>query len=497
MDFTQIGIIFALFLMLIIGLYAGRKVNGKLENYFVAGRKLAAPVVALALVGQAIDGNSTMANTGLASEFGLWAGAVLPIGLAISLLFLGRFFAKPLHEMKLLTLADFFRQKYDRKIEFIASIILLIGFGFLLAGNLASIALLLEIIFHVQYGTLVIALSLFVLAYIILGGIISDILTDTLQVGFFVVAVALACGFLLFSNSGLGAFASEKGLSLISVTQLLNPAEGALVNWATIVALGLGNILAIDFVTRILSARSPEAAKNGCYLAAGGTMLFALPFSFFAIYAADSGISAVEGIPFFVTFAVQTFPPIINFMLLAAIVSIALSTIDGAMLSMGNIFMRNVLDIKEGSGSEDAMLYYARISILPITAAAMLFALLFPNPGIMLTVAFDVLFASCLVPFVAPFFVKRPSINAALAAIIAGGVVRIVFAVLTPTTFGVENTFFYLENTFITAEMDGLGTIISPMVSLAAFAFVTWRENTKKVTGNRLLSGLQKLFDFS
>ena len=84
MSLIQIGIIFTFLITLIIGLYAGRKVNGKIENYFVAGRKVVAPIVALALIGQAVDGNSTMASTALGSQFGFWSGAVLPIGLAIS-----------------------------------------------------------------------------------------------------------------------------------------------------------------------------------------------------------------------------------------------------------------------------------------------------------------------------------------------------------------------------------------------------------------------------
>ena len=131
-------------------------------------------------------------------------------------------------------------------------------------------------------------------------------------------------------------------------------------------------------------------------------------------------------------------------MIFIAIVGVSLSTIDGAILSMGNILAHNVLNIKEGlkkvssADYEKTYLYFTRLSLVPIAGIGMIFAMLLPSPGILLTVAFDIMFASLLVPFVFAFISKKPDSNAALWAIICGGISRVLFAIFSPTSFGVD-----------------------------------------------------------
>ena len=65
-----------------------------------------------------------------------WDGACLPIGLGLSLILNGIFFAKPLNEMKLLTLPDLFARKFGPATEVLFGILAIISFTALLAGNL-------------------------------------------------------------------------------------------------------------------------------------------------------------------------------------------------------------------------------------------------------------------------------------------------------------------------------------------------------------------------
>ena len=71
-----------------IGLYVARKVGGS-SNFIVAGRGLILPLAAATLMAQAVDTNATLGNTDLTAQFGFWAGASLPIGLALCLLLTG------------------------------------------------------------------------------------------------------------------------------------------------------------------------------------------------------------------------------------------------------------------------------------------------------------------------------------------------------------------------------------------------------------------------
>eukprot|EP01052_Picozoa_sp_SAG31_P027541 SAG31_NODE_2586_length_5430_cov_2.815044_4_plen_111_part_00 len=71
-----------------------------------------------------------------------WDGAALPIGLGLSLLINGCFFARHINrisaEENMITLPDLFAIRFGAAAEILASVVTLISFLFLLAGNLVG-----------------------------------------------------------------------------------------------------------------------------------------------------------------------------------------------------------------------------------------------------------------------------------------------------------------------------------------------------------------------
>lgn len=273
MDLIQISIILSFLVSIVIGLVVGNKIKNNPVNFTVGGRRLSIGLVSLALVAQAVDGNATLGNTSLSFDFGFWAGASLIIGLALSLFILGKFFAGPLNNLKLTTMVDLFERKYGLKVGFIAAIILLLGFGILLAGNIATVGILLQAFFHIKYESAVIISCLVVLLYIIRGGIISDIYADIFQLILMLLGIIGTFLFLFVSYGVVNPFVSDVSTGKFSITQLFSVADGALINWATIIALAFGNLIAIDFGSRIFSAKSASVAKKACYLGGFYTIL--------------------------------------------------------------------------------------------------------------------------------------------------------------------------------------------------------------------------------
>jgi hypothetical protein len=269
-------------LVLFVGLVVSRKVAGDSTNFLVAGRALTLPLVAASLMGQAVDANATLGNTDLASSYGFWAGASLPIGLALCLALTGRFVAAPMNRMGLLTLPDFYKLRYGRGVELASSVILIVSFCILLAGNLVVGGLLFDQFLSTGYTVGVLVVVALVLLYTITGGMFSNAYGAVVQMGItLVAAVALlvwaATTFGLSSPDGYGAF---------DLGQLSRTEEGAAVNWATLVALGIGDIVAIDFMQRIFSAKDVRTAQRACYLGAAGTLAVGIPFTLVALTAA-------------------------------------------------------------------------------------------------------------------------------------------------------------------------------------------------------------------
>ena len=68
------------------------------------------------------------------------------------------------------------------------------------------------------------------------------------------------------------------GMGPLDLGQMTDPAQGATINWATLIALGIGDIVAIDFMQRIFAAKSPETARRACFGAATGVVAICVPF---------------------------------------------------------------------------------------------------------------------------------------------------------------------------------------------------------------------------
>ena len=168
------SILVFLFLMLGVGVYASKKIKGDSVNYIVAGRGLLLPLATATLMAQAVDSNGTLGNTDLTAKFGFWAGASLPLGIALCLFLTGLFFAKPLNRMNLITFPDFYRRKYGRVTEFVASLIMVMSFSFLLAGNLVAGGFLFETFLGTSYTAGVVLITLIAFIYTITGGLLQS-----------------------------------------------------------------------------------------------------------------------------------------------------------------------------------------------------------------------------------------------------------------------------------------------------------------------------------
>jgi SSS family solute:Na+ symporter len=263
-----LGVGVFVFIVVLIGLSVARKVDGDSTNFLVAGRSLALPLTAAGLMGQAVDTNATLGNTDLSAAGGFWAGASLPIGLAICLVITGLFFAKRMNSMKLLTIGDFYGRRYGRGVEVAASIMMIFSFCILLAGNLVAGGFLFERFLGTSYAFGVLLIVGVVLVYTATGGMYSDAYTAFAQM---VITVIATVALLVWVAVTYGITIPD-GMGPLDLGQLTSSEQGAMFNWATLLALGIGDIVAIDFMQRIFAARSPQVAQRACFVGAFGVL---------------------------------------------------------------------------------------------------------------------------------------------------------------------------------------------------------------------------------
>jgi Na+/proline symporter len=437
---------------LAIGLYTYTQVQGSSRRYTVCGKSMPFLVVGTALAAQAIDGNATLGNASLTVSNGFWAGLAIPVGLAASLFIVGRFLAAPLNAMNLLTLPEFFYRRYGKATELLTSLLTVVCFIVLVAGNLAAVAWILTVVSGLSYGTALAIATTVILAYTVAGGLYAAIWTDFFQIHIAILGFVAAAIFLI-ATRGFGNIMAAVPAESLSLAQLTSASSGAFSNWAAILSLAFGNAMALDFMERVFSARTPRTAQRGCYYAGGWTLIIGLCASLIGLAAIGTNAgSAADPRMILPSFASGHLPYWIAVLVFVGVLGASMSTANGAMLVIAVVLARNVYQRWSARAVTDShMLLLSRVLAVPTAAAAAWIAYLRPEPGILLVIAFDIVFAGCVVPLFFGVYWQRATSAGAIAAILAGTGARIVAHYVTPPAWA------------------GLDTLLPPLVSAAAF----------------------------
>ncbi|MGV0850520.1 sodium:solute symporter family protein [Mycolicibacterium phlei] len=465
-----LGVAVSIALVVLVGFYVSKRIEGDSKNFLVGGRLLPFWLVGGALMGSAVDTNATLGNTDLTYEFGFWAGASLPLGLALCLTITGIFFAKPMNRMGLTSFPDYYRLRFGRQVEVSSSVLLAVGFCMLVAGNLVAGGFLFNYFLGMPYWLGVVLIAAIAVAYTGTGGLIADAYTAIIQMSLILVGAAGLLVWMLTTKP----FEIAEGTGPFAMGQLSDPAQGAVINWATLVALGIGDIVAIDFMQRVFSAKSPGSARRACFVAAAGTTAIGVPFALVALAAHSLMPEELDGPVLFVLLSHYA-PTILTVVVLSGLVGASMSTANGAILAISNVCVRNLGGIRRvhEPGQRDPLLRATRIAMVPMTLFSIAFAIYVKQTGILLTLAFDLLLACLVVPFIGGLIWRRGTTAAAMAAIGVGLVVRLVLFVLTPTIYGVDNTILYIPNTLVTAAFDGWPTFIAFAASIVTYVIVS------------------------
>ncbi len=456
-----------LFFVLGVGMYYLVQSSGK--RYIICGKSLPFFLVGTMLLAQSLDANATMGNAAGVYAGGFWAGFQFPFGLALCLMVCGLFYAKPLNRMNLLTLPDFYFRRFNWFTEIIVGLLMCFSFAILVAGNFAGSAWIVSIIFKIDYVWALVIIATFIFIYTVSGGLYSCAATDIVQIYPAMIGF-IGCFIWILANYGWGHFSAAIPANYVDLSGLTSIQNGALLNWAGILALGIGDVVALDFMERIFAAKTPETAQRSCFYGAAGTLVAGIVCSYIGLMGLTLFPEIADPRQILPTIAQTNVPFIFGLLVLGGIIGAGASTADGGILGVSavlgrNILQRNILlplarkktvqqnpddktDEEALKVSDRKLLIASRIMAIPVVAFAIYLAIVKPEPGIMLVLAFDVVFAGCLVPLTLGIYWKKANTPGALAAIFVGSILRLML--------------FYK----IPEHLAGLDTLIPPAVSL-------------------------------
>jgi Na+/proline symporter len=108
-------------------------------------------------------------------------GAVIPIGLGLSLIINGVFLADKVNMDNVLTLPDIFAKRYGKTVEILVSLATVISFIMLLAGNLVGIGVITGYLWGISESGGIWIGSAVIWSYTVSGGLFSVAYTDVFQ----------------------------------------------------------------------------------------------------------------------------------------------------------------------------------------------------------------------------------------------------------------------------------------------------------------------------
>lgn len=183
-----------LLITIIVGLYAARRVKNT-ADYAIAGRNLPLIMIVTTTFATWFGSETVLGIPAKFVENGLGGVVEDPFGAGTCLILVGLFFAGKLYKMSLLTISDYYRERYGRTIEVICSIIIMISYLGWVAAQVTALGLVFNILsggaISISAGMLIGTAS--VLAYTLFGGMWSVAITDFIQMIVLVGAGSAGC----------------------------------------------------------------------------------------------------------------------------------------------------------------------------------------------------------------------------------------------------------------------------------------------------------------
>ena len=165
-----------------IGVWAGSRIKGT-ADFAVAGRSLPLVMVITTTFATWFGAETVMGIPAKFVQGGLGAIVEDPFGAGMCLVLVGAFFATKLYRFNLLTIGDFYRQRFGRGVEIFCSLAIILSYLGWVAAQVTALGLVFSILtdgaMSPQMGMIVGLLA--VLVYVVIGGFLAVAWTDFIQ----------------------------------------------------------------------------------------------------------------------------------------------------------------------------------------------------------------------------------------------------------------------------------------------------------------------------
>ncbi|WP_421723930.1 sodium:solute symporter family protein [Bauldia sp.] len=411
-------IVVAIYLLVIVGvgLWVARG-QTNLADYAVAGRSFGPLIIFATMSASFIGGGFSTGNSANVFLFGI-AGIVGLWGFSLKEILVATLVAPKLARFpNAISVGDIMAEAYGK----VGRIVTGLAGLFLCTGIVGAQVGAMGIVFNVFFGIdriwgVAIGCGIVIL-YTTFGGMRAVVATDVIQFVVLAIGMPLVLYFGLQYVGGIDALIAAVPADHIAI-------PGHHYGWVGLIALILtflfGETLVPPYVQRLLSGRDTRQAARGTMLSG----LFSIPF--FAVtgliglvaLAIDPDLDSNLAMPHVI---VTVMPPILQGLVVAAVIAIVMSSADSFLNSASIAFINDVLQpLRARPVSQRESLTLARVVTFVVGLMSIIFAVTIDGILNILIYAYTYWAPVVLVPLIATIYGYRKGTTAFLAGALAG-----------------------------------------------------------------------------
>jgi SSS family transporter len=422
-------VIFYLLITIAIGLWAAKRVKNT-ADFAIAGRHL--PLVMIVTTTFATwFGSETV--LGIPAKFvqgGLGGVVEDPFGAGTCLVLVGLFFAAKLYKMTLLTISDYYRERYGRGIEVACSLIIILSYLGWVSAQVTALGLVFNLLsggaISVPMGMVLGTAS--ILAYTLFGGMWSVAVTDFVQMIILVVGLSVIAVFAADQAGG-----ADKVIALAASRDLFQflpePSFTQIAFFvAAAITMMLGSIPQQDVFQRVMSANSERAATRGPVIGGVAYILFAFVPMFIVTSALlimpERAAELIQDDPQKVipTLVMERMPFAMQVVFFGALLSALKSTASATLLAPSVTFVENIWRQFFPRQSDRKELRTMRVAVLVFSVCVCGYAIALQGTSIydMVSGAYQVTLVGAFVPLAFGLYWRRATTQGAVFSIVLG-----------------------------------------------------------------------------
>jgi SSS family solute:Na+ symporter len=412
-----------------IGLAAARRVKSS-ADFAIAGRHLPFAMIVTTTFATWFGSETVLGIPAKFVQSGLHGVVEDPFGAGTCLILVGLFFAPKLYKKTLLTISDYYRERYGRLVELWCSLIIMVSYLGWVSAQVTALGVVFNVlsegVISIPLGMVVGVIS--ILAYTLFGGMWSVAITDFIQMIILVVGLAVLAVF-AGEQAGGASRVIEHAISKDMFRFFPEPNLHEILFFiAAAITMMLGSIPQQDVFQRVMSADSEYAATRGpivgglCYIIFAFVPMFLVVSAMLIMPERAEQLMVQDPQKVLPTLVVERMPFIMQVLFFGALLSAIKSCASATLLAPSVTFTENIWRQIRPYTNDANELRTMRITVLVFSCFVLAYAMAMQGTSIyeLVSGAYQVTLVGAFIPLVCGLYWSRATTQGAILSVACG-----------------------------------------------------------------------------